>query len=107
MQKLVTWLRINSVPRDIVLMLVSGFTGLAITHLYYVQALTDMKADTDERHRVEELVFRGIEAVGTLQYGRDASGKVTGVSIKLHAKGFGEANATGDLSASPALGVAK
>ncbi|MDP1646141.1 MAG: hypothetical protein Q8L71_11685 [Thiobacillus sp.] len=92
------WLRRASPRRDIVLTVLSALAGLGISHLYYVQALNGMKADADERRRVEELVFRGIEAVGDLRYFRDASGKVVGVAIELRGQASGEATATGSLS---------
>lgn len=93
------WFRRASPQRDIALTVLGTLAGLGISHLYYVRALNDMKAEADERRRVDELVFRGIEAVGDLRYFRDASGKVLGVAIELRGQASGEATATGNLSA--------
>mgnify|MGYP000459842195 CR=1 FL=1 len=93
------WLRRTSPQRDIALTILGALAGLGVSHLYYVRALNDMKAEADERRRVDELVFRGIEAVGDLRYFRDASGKVLGVAIELRGQASGEATATGNLSA--------
>jgi len=96
------WVRRASPQRDIVLTIVGALAGWAISHLYYVRALEDMKSDAGEHRRVEELVFRGIEAIGDLRYSRDATGKVVGVAIELRGKTSGQATATGDLSVTPA-----
>lgn len=101
------WLRQASPPRDIVLTVISALAGWGISQIYYVRALNDMKADADERRRVEELVFRGIEAVGDLKYSRDASGKVTGVLVELRGQASGAATATGSLSVTPAASSSK
>lgn len=101
------WLRRASPPRDIVLTVLGALAGLAISHFYYARALNDMKDDADERRRVEELFFRGIEAVGNLKYSRDASGKVVGVAIELRGQASREATATGGLSVTPGSGPAK
>lgn len=92
------WLRRASPPRDIVLTVLGALAGWGISHLYYVRALSDMKTDADERLRVNELVFRGIEDVGNLRYARDASGKVVGVAIELRSQATGEITATGSLN---------
>lgn len=92
------WVRQASLPRDILLTVVSALSGWAISHYYYVRALNDMKADAEERHRVEELVFRGIEAIGNLKYSRDPTGRVVGVVIELRGEASAEASAKGDLS---------
>lgn len=73
-----------SISRTIVLTIVGALAGWAIPHLYYVRALHDMKeADAEERRRVEELVFRGIESIGDIKYCRDPTGRVVGVAIEL------------------------
>ncbi len=92
------WVRKASIPRDIILTVVSALVGWAISHYYYVRALDDMKADAEERRRVEELVFRGIEAVGNLRYSRDPAGRVVGVVIELRGNASAEATTKGDLS---------
>lgn len=101
------WLRQASPPRDIVLTVIGALAGWGISQFYYVRALTDMKADAAERSRVEELVFRGIEAVGSLKYTRDASGKVVGVLVELRGQASGAATATGSLSVTPAASSSK
>jgi hypothetical protein len=53
--------------------------GWGVSHYYYVRSLDDMKIDADERRRIEELILRGIEAIGTIEYTRDASGRVIGL----------------------------
>ena len=104
---LATWLRHASRSRDIVLTVLSALAGWAISHIYYVRALHDMKADTDEHRKVDALVFRGIEAIGNLKYSRDASGKVMGVAIELRGHASSGAVATGNLGIPPGLSPAK
>ena len=98
----VEWLRHASPSRDTVLTLVGILAGWLISHAYYLRALSDMKSDADERRRVEELVFRGIESIGDLKYSRDTSGRVVGVSIELRGEAVGGAQASGALSVVPA-----
>ena len=81
--------------------------GWGITHLYYVQAVNDMKADAEERRRESELLFRGIEDIGNLKYARDASGKVVGVVIELRGQASAKVTATGSLTVIDKNGVAK
>lgn len=87
-----------SLPRDVVLTLVGALIGAGISHLYYGQSLSDLKADAEQRSRVEQLILRGIESVGTIRYQQDAAGKVTGVMIDLAGAARGEAAASGSLS---------
>lgn len=54
-----------------------------------------MKADVDERKRVDELIFRGIESIGTINYNRDPTGKLTDVIIELKGHALGRVSATG------------
>jgi hypothetical protein len=85
---------------DIFLTILGILIGWGISHAYYLKALNDAKADAEERRRMEELVLRGIESVGNIQYSRDASGKVVGVVIELKGFASASANATGDLTVS-------
>ena len=64
--------------RDVVLTLIGVAIGWAISHFYYVQSLADMKTDSVERKRIEELMLRGIESIGMIKYQRDSSGKRAG-----------------------------
>lgn len=84
-------LKSASLPRDILLTLVGALLGLATSHLYYLQTISDMSADVEERKRIDELIFRGIESAGSMTYVRDESGKVIGVQIHLHAAGGAQA----------------
>jgi hypothetical protein len=63
-----------------------------------LKALNDVKADAEERRRVEELVLRGIESIGDIKYSRDPSGKVVGVVVELKGSASAKATATGDLT---------
>lgn len=84
--------------RDVILAVASLFLGWLIAHGYYLRALADMQADAEERQRVNELVLRGIESVGTVKYARDASGKVTGVSVQLTGEARSTSRAEGELT---------
>jgi hypothetical protein len=88
--------------RDIVLTILSFLGGWGISHVYYLKALNDVKADAEEQQRVQELVLRGIESIGTIKYSRDSSGKVVGVVVELRASGSVSAAATAGLSGIPA-----
>lgn len=64
----------TSIPRDVLLTLVGALLGLGTSHLYYLKAVSDMRADVEERKRIDELIFRGIENVGSMNYVRRANG---------------------------------
>lgn len=83
---------------DIFLTILGALIGWGVSHAYYLKALNDVKADAEERRRVEELVLRGIESVGDIKYSRDASGKVVGVVVELKGSASASATATGDLT---------
>ncbi len=83
---------------DIFLTILGALIGWAVSHYYYLKALNDVKADAEERRRVEDLVLRGIESVGNIKYSRDESGKVVGVVIELKGSASASATATGDLT---------
>ena len=85
-------LRSTSMPRDVLLTLVGAALGLAISHLYYMKSTSDMRGDVEERKRIDELILRGIENVGSMNYIHDDSGKVIGVKIQL--RGSGQAQAS-------------
>lgn len=90
---LATTLRRTSVPRDVLVAVASAALGLAISHFYYVKSVSDMRADAEEKNRINQLILLGIENIGTMNYIRDGSGNVTGVEIRLH--GSGQAQASG------------
>jgi len=96
------WVRTASPPRDIALTAVSVLLGWALAHAYYVRALHDLQADAKERQRVEDLLLRGVESVGTVHYVRDARGKVTGIEVQLRGIASAGATATGSLSGTSA-----
>jgi len=83
---------------DVLLTILGALLGWGVSHLYYLKSLNDLKADAEERMRMEELVLRGIESVGNIKYSRDASGKVVGVVIELKGSATASATATGDLT---------
>lgn len=83
--------------RDVVLTLIGAAIGWAISHFYYVQSLADMKRDAAERGRMEGLMLRGIESVGTIKYQRDSTGKIMGVVIELKGAATASATASGAL----------
>ena len=60
-----------------------------------------MKADAEERRRVEELTLRGIGSIGTITYRRDGTGKPIGVDIQLKGGAAASATATGTLGGGP------
>jgi hypothetical protein len=101
------WLERASPPRDIVLTILGALAGWAISHLYYLRAMNDMTADAEERRRIENPVFQGIESVGNLKYARDSSGRVVGVAIELRGQAAGQGTGTGDLSVTSTSGAAK
>lgn len=83
--------------RDVILTVVGAVIGLGITHVYYLQSISDLKTDIEERKRTEDLLLRGIESAGTIQYQRDATGKVTGVKIELKGAASATSKASGSL----------
>lgn len=83
---------------DIFLTILGALIGWGISHAYYLKALNDVKADAEERQRVEELVLRGIESVGNIKYSRDTSGKIIGVVVELKGSASASATATGNLA---------
>lgn len=87
---------------DIFLTILGALVGWGISHAYYLKALNDLKADAEERQRMEELFLRGIESVGNIKYSRDGSGKVVGVVVELRGSASASATATADLTVIPA-----
>lgn len=85
--------------RDVILTVVSVLIGLAISHVYYRQSIKELASDAEARKREADLILRGVESIGTIQYQRDATGKVTGVKIELRGSASGTSIATGSLSA--------
>jgi hypothetical protein len=83
---------------DVFLTILGALLGWGVSHLYYLKSLNDLKADAEERRRMEELVLRGIESVGNVKYSRDSSGKIVGVVIELKGSATASATATGDLT---------
>lgn len=83
---------------DVFLTILGVLIGWVVSHAYYLKALNDVKADAEERRRVEELVLRGIEGIGDIKYSRDVSGKVVGVVVELKGSASASATATGDLT---------
>lgn len=86
----------TSIPRDVLLTLAGALLGLGTSHLYYLKAVSDMRADVEEKKRINELIFRGIENVGSMNYVRDDAGKVIGVQIQL--RGAGQAQTSGSAT---------
>lgn len=87
---------------DIFLAILGAIIGWGISHFYYTKSISDLKADVEERRRMEELILRGIESIGEIRYSRDASGKVVGVAIELDGAAISNATATGNLTVRPA-----
>jgi hypothetical protein len=75
-----------SIPRDILLTVIGLVVGWGISHFYYAKSIKDMRLDVEERKRVEQLLLRGVESIGTIKYNRDSAGKITGIIIDLKAK---------------------
>lgn len=67
---------------DIFLAIVSFLLGWSVSHFYYLKALNSSNAEAVEGRRIEQLILKGIENVGNIQYSRDASGKIVGVVIE-------------------------
>jgi hypothetical protein len=60
-----------------------------------------MRVDIEERKRINELIFRGIENVGSMNYVSDDAGKVIGVRIQLYGAGQAQASGSATLTVSP------
>lgn len=79
--------------------LLGAVIGWVISAYYYQKSLDDAKVSALERERVDQLLLKGIESVGTIKYARDANGNIRGVSIELRA------DATASTSGSASLSV--
>lgn len=73
-------------------------SGWGISHHYYVKSLNDLKAEVEERRRMEELLLQGIESIGTIKYSRDISGKIVGAVIELKGSAMSGTTSTADLT---------
>ena len=77
-------------PRDLILTFISIvagiLAGIVIASVYYEKSIQDMKTTSAERARVEQLLLRGIESLGTVTYERDEAGRVVGVRVELNAR---------------------
>lgn len=81
---------------------IGALFGWATNHVYYLKAANDAKVSAAEAERVNNLLLRGIESIGTIEYARDPQGKVSGVNIRLSAGAVSQTKATADLhSATP------
>ena len=91
--------------RDVVISIVFFVLGLVSswwTSVYfYEKSLNDSKASAEEAERVNQLIFRGIESIGTIQYSHDNSGKIVGVKIELSGHASGNVTAIGTLTDAP------
>ena len=90
--------------KDIVIALVSIVFGALITRYYYKKALLDAQAQAQEQSRINNLIFQGIESIGTIKYAYDTSGNVTGVSIELKGHSVSQQSAVGTLTVTPTEG---
>lgn len=91
----------TSIPRDVSLTLIGALLGVLTSHLYYMKSVSDMRADTEERKRIDELILQGIESVGSMSYVRDGTGKVVGVNIQLRATAQAQATGSATLTVTP------
>jgi hypothetical protein len=73
--------------------------GLGLAHLYYKLQIEDFKADVEVRKKREELMLRGVESNGKIEYSRNAMGEIVGVNVKLTGA------ATGSVATSASLSV--
>lgn len=91
--------------RDVAISIVFFFLGLVSSWLtsvyFYEKSLNDSKASANEAERVNQLVLRGIESIGTIKYSRDSFGKIVGVEIELSGSASANATATGTLTDAP------
>ncbi len=91
--------------RDVVISIVFFMLGSVSswwTSVYfYEKSLNDSKASAEEAERVNQLILRGIESVGTIKYSRDGFGKIVGAKIELSGSASGDATATGTLTDAP------
>jgi hypothetical protein len=90
-----------SVPRDIVLAVLSAGFGLGVSHLYYAKSVSDANAEASEQRRINDLILLGIENVGAVRYVRDQGGRVIGVEVQLRASAATESSGSASLSVSP------
>lgn len=91
--------------RDVVISIIFTILGLILSGLmsvyFYQKALNDAKESAQEAERMNQLILRGIEGKGTVEYEHDSSGKIVGVKISLSGTTSARATATGTLSEAP------
>lgn len=68
---------------------------------FYEKSLNDSKAGAEQAERMNALILRGIESIGTIEYSRDSSGKIYGVKIELSGATSNNSAATGTLTDEP------
>lgn len=91
----------RDVKLTIIGVFVGGLLGWAQAYFYYRKGLSDSEATVAEQNKTLGFIMRGIESVGTINYVRDATGIVTGVSIQLRGSASDTTGATGDLTTGP------
>lgn len=88
--------------RDVVISIVFMFLGLISSWLmsvhFYERALSDAKANAQESERMIQLILRGIEGKGIVEYEHDSTGKIVGVKINLIGTAKSSATANGTLN---------
>jgi hypothetical protein len=91
--------------RDVVISIVffalGSVTSWWTSVYFYEKSLSDSKASADESERVNQLILRGIESIGTIKYSRNSNGKIVGVIIELSGNASGNVTATSTLTDAP------
>lgn len=91
--------------RDIVLsvigLLVGGLISWVISAHFYKRAIEDSQIAAEKATNEFNLLARGIESFGTVNYVRDDAGNVISIKIELSGHAQGNVTATGTLSDAP------
>jgi hypothetical protein len=83
---------------DIVIAVISFLAGVLVTYCFYYQSGKDLKVETEELKRLNNLMLRAMENTGQVKLHRDASDKITGFVIELSGTVKGEASGAAELS---------
>ncbi len=65
--------------------LIGGAITFLVSLIFYVPAARSLKRETTKLQRHTEMILRGLEEAGLVEYRRDAQGEIVGIEIKVRA----------------------
>lgn len=71
---------------DFVFLALGGLIGWLISHRYYLKSGKELVTEAAELRRLSTLVLRGMEEANLVEWTKDDTGRVTGITFHLQAE---------------------